>query len=145
MNKATLYGRLAHTPELKALPNGTKVATMSLATSHVYYDANKQKVEDTDWHNLVVFGKIAETIGQYCEGGQQMLFTGRIVTRKWDDKTTGEKKSKTEIIVDGFEFGARSQARADRKAQETPTQTPDVVPSGYDGEVATPVDESIPF
>ena len=133
MNKATLYGRLAHTPELKSLPNGTKVATMSLATSHVYYDANKQKVEDTDWHNLVAFGKLAENLGQYCEGGQQMLFTGRIVTRKWDDKNTGEKKSKTEIIVDGFEFGAKSQARADRKAQETPTQTPDVQGKGMDG------------
>ncbi len=145
MNKIILNGRLAHTPELKTLPNGTSVAKMSLATSHVYYDTNKQKVEETDWHNLVVLGKQAEVLAQYCEGGQQMLFIGRVVTRTWDDKTTGEKKYRTEVIVNEFEFGARSQARADRKAQETPTQTPDVVPSGYDGEVATPIDESIPF
>lgn len=146
MNKATLYGRLAHTPELKSLPNGTMVANMSLATSHVYYDANKQKVEETDWHNLVCFGKMAENIGKYCEGGQQMLFTGRIVKRTWDDKTTGEKKHRTEIIVDSFEFGAKSQARADKQAAATNTPPVEVQGQGYNGEVANPpVDDSIPF
>lgn len=145
MNKVTLYGRLAHTPEVKKMPNGNSVATMSLATNYSYKDQQGNKVEEVDWHNLVSYGKQAEVLGQYCEGGQQMLFTGRIVTRKWDDKTTGEKKSKTEIIVDGFEFGAKSQARADRKAQETPTQTPDVVPGGYNGEGFAPNPDDIPF
>ena len=115
MNRATLYGRLAHTPELKKMPNGNSVATMSLATNYVYKDQQGQKVEQTDWHNLVSFGKQAEVLAQYCEGGQQMLFEGRIVTRSWDDKTTGEKKYRTEIIISDFEFGQKSQSREERK------------------------------
>lgn len=134
MNKVTLYGRLAHTPELKSMPNGNKVATMSLATNHVYKDAQGNKVENTDWHNLVSYGKQAETLAQYCEGGQQMLFTGRITQRSWDDKTSGEKKYKTEIIIDGFEFGAKSQSREAGRGQGSskPPKTAQVEGKGMD-------------
>lgn len=139
MNKATLYGRLAHTPELKVMPNGNKVATMSLATNHVYKDQQGNKVESTDWHNLVSYGKQAETLAQYCEGGQQMLFVGRITQRSWDDKTTGEKKYKTEIIISDFEFGAKSQSREAGRAQgeAKPQKTAQVKTGGYEGDMAT--------
>jgi single-strand DNA-binding protein len=135
MNRATVYGRLAHTPELKSLPNGNKVATMSVATNHVYYDANKQKVENTDWHNIVAWGKQAETLAQYCEGGQMMLFSGRMVTRSWDDKKDGTKRYRTEIIVDEFNFGERAKSRQDGgSAQRAPRESKPVVEGkGYDG------------
>jgi single-strand DNA-binding protein len=139
MNRATLYGRLAHTPELKKLPNGNSVATMSLATNHVYKDQQGNKVESTDWFNLVSYGKQAETLAQYCEGGQQMLFEGRIVTRSWDDKTTGEKRYRTEIIISEFEFGAKSQSREAKQGQgeAKASKTKEVVGRWYDGDVAT--------
>ena len=139
MNRATLYGRLAHTPELKKMPNGNSVATMSLATNHVYKDQQGNKVEQVDWHNLVSYGRQAETLAQYCEGGQQMLFEGRIVTRSWDDKTTGEKKYRTEIIISDFEFGARSQSREAKQGQgeAKPAKTTQVKTGGYDGPLDT--------
>lgn len=123
MNKAILFGRLAHTPELKATPSGAKVATASLATNHVYYDKNKQKVEETDWHNLVIWGQTAETMAQWCKGGDQILVHGRIVTRSWEDKDGGPKRYRTEIIVERFEFGAKNMNRDDR--QEAPADKPE--------------------
>jgi len=135
MNRATVYGRLAHSPELKSLPNGNKVATMSVATNHVYYDANKQKVENTDWHNLVAWGKQAETLAQYCEGGQMMLFSGRMVTRSWDDKKDGSKRYRTEIIIDEFNFGERAKSREGGSRERAPREDskPDVKVGGYEG------------
>lgn len=115
MNIAILCGRLAHTPELKATPSGAKVATASLATNNVYYNDQKEKVETTDWHNLVAWNKTAETMAQYLKGGDQIMVHGRIVTRSWEDKDGGAKRYRTEIIVERFEFGAKNMKRDDRQ------------------------------
>lgn len=116
--KTIIAGRLAHTPELKATPSGMSVATFSLAVNRVWYDANKQKQEKTEWHNCVAFGKTAETLGQYAEGGQVLLVEGRNETQSWEDKDTGKKMYKTQVIVESFQFGQKSAARAERKADE---------------------------
>jgi len=121
MNIAILCGRIAHTPELKATPSGAKVATASLATNNVYYNDKKEKVESTDWHNLVAWNKTAETMAQYLKGGDQIIVHGRIVTRSWEDKDCGAKRYRTEIIVERFEFGAKNMSRDDR--QESPNDT----------------------
>ena len=108
LNKAILIGNLTRDPEQKSLPNGTAVTNFSLATNRVYKDANGAKQEQVEYHNVVVFGRQAETSAQYLKKGQGVLIEGRITTRSWDDKTTGEKKYRTEIIADQVQFGPKS-------------------------------------
>ena len=119
-----ILGRLAHTPELKALPSGTKIASFSLASNRVY-KKDDQKVEETEWHNCVAFGKTAEILAQYAEGGQVLFVIGRNKTRSGEDKNGGSKRYATEVIVDEFQFGPKSQARAERKENEKHAGGPD--------------------
>jgi single-strand DNA-binding protein len=93
---------------MRSLPNGNKVTSFSLATNRVYKDANGAKQEQVEYHNIVVFGRQAETSAQYLKKGQGVMIEGRIQTRSWDDKTTGEKKYRTEIVADAVQFGPKS-------------------------------------
>ena len=107
-NRVIIVGRLTRDPELRALPSGSSVTTFSVATGRVWKDRDGNKKEDTQFHNVVVFGKQAETVAQYLKKGQEVLVEGRLQTRSWDDKTSGEKKSRTEIVADRVQFGAKS-------------------------------------
>jgi single-strand DNA-binding protein len=113
--KTIIAGRLAHTPELKALPSGSYVATFSLATNRVWKDANDQKQEKVEWHNCKAFGKTAETLAKFAEGGQVLLVEGRNETSSWEDKDTQKKMYRTEVIIESFQFGERSKSRAEKK------------------------------
>jgi single-strand DNA-binding protein len=93
---------------MKALPSGSKVTSFSIATNRVYKDAQGARQEQTEYHNIVVFGRQAETSAQYLKKGQGVLIEGRIQTRSWDDKTTGEKKYRTEIVADAVQFGSKT-------------------------------------
>jgi single-strand DNA-binding protein len=93
---------------MKALPSGNKVTSFSLATNRVYKDQAGAKQEQVEYHNIVVFGRQAETSAQYLKKGQGVLIEGRIQTRSWDDKTSGEKKYRTEIVADAVQFGPKS-------------------------------------
>lgn len=108
LNKVYLYGNLTRDPEMKALPSGNKVTSFSLATNRVYKDQAGAKQEQVEYHNIVVFGRQAETSAQYLKKGQGVLIEGRIQTRSWDDKTSGEKKYRTEIVADAVQFGPKS-------------------------------------
>ena len=108
LNKVFLFGNLTRDPEQKSLPNGTAVTNFSLATNRIYKDANGAKQEQVEYHNIVVFGRQAETSAQYLKKGQGVMIEGRISTRSWDDKTTGEKKYRTEIIADAVQFGPKA-------------------------------------
>lgn len=108
LNKTFLFGNLTRDPEMKSLPNGTAVTQFSIATNRVYKDAQGQKQEQTEYHNIVVFGRQAETSAQYLKKGQGVMIEGRIQTRSWDDKVTGEKKYRTEIVADAVQFGPKS-------------------------------------
>ncbi len=108
LNKTFLFGNLTRDPEMRSLPNGNKVTSFSLATNRVYKDANGAKQEQVEYHNIVVFGRQAETSAQYLKKGQGVMIEGRIQTRSWDDKTTGEKKYRTEIVADAVQFGPKS-------------------------------------
>jgi single-strand DNA-binding protein len=110
LNKVYLYGNLTRDPEMKSLPSGSKVTQFSLATNRVYKDQSGARQEQTEYHNIVVFGRQAETSAQYLKKGQGVLIEGRIQTRSWDDKTTGEKKYRTEIIADAVQFGPKGGA-----------------------------------
>jgi len=109
VNKAIIIGRLTRDPELRTTPNGRQVATLSVATSFRYKDQSGQKQEKTEFHNVVSWGRQAEVIGQYFTKGQEIYVEGRLETRSWDDKETGKKMYRTEIVMDKFEFGAKPQ------------------------------------
>src|SRR3990167_5074546 len=100
LNKAIIIGNLTRDPELRTMPNGCSVATFGMATNRVWKDQSGQKKEDTQFHNIVVFGKQADTVAQYLKKGSSVLVEGRMQTRSWDDKTSGEKKYRTEIVAD---------------------------------------------
>ena len=106
-NRAIVIGNLTRDPEVKALPAGIQVATFSVATNRVWKDKAGARQESTDYHNVVVFGRQAETAGQYLKKGSSVLVEGRMQTRSWDDKATGEKKYRTEIVADRVQFGPR--------------------------------------
>lgn len=108
LNKAIIIGNLTRDPELKALPTGMQVASLSLATNRVWKDKAGAKQEASDFHNVVVFGRQAETSAQYLKKGQQVMIEGRIQTRSWDDKATGEKKYRTEIVAESVQFGPKA-------------------------------------
>jgi len=110
LNKAIIIGNLTRDPELKALPSGIQVTSLSLATNRVWKDKAGAKQEASDFHNVVVFGRQAETSAQYLKKGQQVMIEGRIQTRSWDDKATGEKKYRTEIVAESVQFGPKAGA-----------------------------------
>ena len=111
LNKAIVIGNLTRDPEIKALPSGVKVASFSVATNRVWKDKNGVKQENVDYHNIVVFGKQADIVGQYMKKGSSILVEGRMQTRSWDD-ASGVKKYRTEIIADRIQFGPRREGTA---------------------------------
>lgn len=123
LNKALIVGNLTRDPELRALPSGMQVASLSVATNRVWKDKNGAKQESTDFHNVVVFGRQAETSAQYLKKGQQVMVEGRIQTRSWDDKGSGEKKYRTEIVADRVQFGSKPGGFSGG-AQSAPAEAP---------------------
>ncbi len=107
INKVFLYGNLGRDPELRALPSGAKVASFSIATTRVYKDKDGNKQEQTDWHNIVLFGRQAEIAEQYLKKGNAIFVEGRMQTRSWEDKD-GKKQYRTEVVADRFQFGTSS-------------------------------------
>lgn len=107
LNKVFIYGRLGQDPDLKALPGGTQVSTFSVATNRFYKDKEGAKQEQTDWHNVVVFGRQAELAHQYLKKGDTALVEGRIQTRSWEGND-GQKRYRTEIVADRIQFGPKN-------------------------------------
>ncbi|OGZ16159.1 MAG: single-stranded DNA-binding protein [Candidatus Lloydbacteria bacterium RIFOXYC12_FULL_46_25] len=107
INKALIYGNLTRDPEMRSLPNGTAVTQFSVATNRVFKDKNGARQESTDYHNVVVFGRQAETVSQYLRKGSGVFVEGRMQTRSWDDKD-GTKKYRTEVIADRIQFGPKA-------------------------------------
>jgi len=112
LNKAFIIGNLTRDPELKAIPSGIKVCSFSVATNRVWKDKNGARQEAADYHNIVVFGRQAETVAQYMKKGSQVMIEGRMQTRSWDDAGTGTKKYRTEIIADRVQFGGGNSGGA---------------------------------
>ena len=94
-NNVQLIGRLGNEPEIRSFESGKKMATFSLATNEVYYNNQGEKIEDTQWHNIVVWGKKADTVETYLRKGSEIALTGKLVNRSYEKD--GEKKYITEI------------------------------------------------
>lgn len=130
-NKAIIVGRLVKDPETKMLPSGQQVANFSMATSRIYKDQMGQKQEKTEFHNIVIFGKMAETASLYLKKGSLALIEGHIQTRSWQD-ASGVKKYRTEIIADSLQLGPKPQGQtaplgagySQPEAQPRPQQAP---------------------
>lgn len=99
VNKVILLGNVGKDPEIRSTGGGTMVANFSLATSDRFQDAQGNWQDRTEWHNLVAFKRTAEIVRDYVKKGSKLYVEGKIQTRSWDDKETGAKKYRTEIIV----------------------------------------------
>lgn len=118
LNKAILIGNLTRDPELRSLPSGIQVASFSVATNRVWKDKNGAKQESADFHNIVVFGRQAETTAQYLKKGSSVLVEGRMQTRSWDGQD-GQKKYRTEVVADRIQFGPRGGGGGSPSAPST--------------------------
>jgi single-strand DNA-binding protein len=107
LNRALIIGNLTRDPQLKALPSGQKACEFGVATNRVWKDQSGAKKEATDFHNIVVFGRVAENCGAYLKKGQNVMVEGRIQTRSWDGPD-GKKNYRTEIVADNVQFGAKT-------------------------------------
>ncbi len=133
LNKVIIIGNLTRDPEIKALPSGVTVATIGVATNRVWKDKNGAKQEDTQFHNIVVFGAQADNAGRYLKKGQSVMVEGRLQTRSWDAQD-GQKKYRTEIVADRVQFGPKGGAPgAGGGRQEAPEVTLDT--EGADNEL----------
>lgn len=125
LNKAIIIGNLTRDPEIKALPSGVKVCSMGVATNRVWKDKNGVKQESADFHNIVIFGRQAETVAQYLKKGSSVLVEGRMQTRSWESKE-GEKKYRTEIVADRVQFGPRGSGAGTPTKGDSPESSKDI-------------------
>jgi single-strand DNA-binding protein len=141
LNKAIIIGNLTRDPELKSLPSGVTITTLGIATNRVWRDKDGNKQEDTEFHNIVVFGRQAETSAQYLKKGQIALVEGRLQTRSWEGQD-GIKRYRTEIVADRVQFGPKGGGGNFQNSGNTPAtqETPTVE---YPEESVNPDD--IPF
>jgi single-strand DNA-binding protein len=110
INKVILVGNLGRDPEVRSTPSGQPVANFTLATNRGYKDRDGNRQKQTEWHNIVCWGRQAEIAGQYLTKGKQIYIEGRLQTRSWDDKQSGEKKYRTEIVCENFQMlGSRGE------------------------------------
>lgn len=153
VNKVILIGRLGRDPELKYTPSGAPVCKFSLATDSVWKDKTGEQQQQTEWHNIVAWNKLAEICGQYLTKGKQVYIEGSIRSRQWEDKQTGAKRTAYEIVARQMTMlGSRSDAErapssgspaAPRPEGEPVDTAPPPEPASSSGPEIT--DEDIPF
>ena len=139
VNKVILVGNLGRDPEVRFTAGGKAVARFSVATSEVWNDAEGSRQERTEWHNVVVWGKQAETCGQYLAKGRQVYVEGSIRTRQYDDKE-GNRRYITEIIAQRVQFLGGGGGRGAEAARGAPAAEEPPV-----GAPAAAEDDDIPF
>jgi single-strand DNA-binding protein len=150
VNKVILIGNLGKDPEVKYTQTGMAVAHFTLATNERFKDKDGNWQDRTEWHNLVAFQRTAEIAAEYLKKGRSVYIEGSLRTNSWDDKDTGQKKYKTEIIINdlvllggrdaGGEGGGGRAGKSSGMDQRTPEPEPSQAPSG-----AEITDEDIPF
>jgi single-strand DNA-binding protein len=148
VNKVFLLGNVGKDPEIRSTAGGMTVASFSLATADRQKDAQGNWADKTEWHNIVCCHRTAEVVRDYVKKGSQLLIEGKIQTRSWDDKTSGEKKYKTEILCneltllggksDGATSGGYSKSSTASFDQRSPASLPDYADVGI-------TDDDIPF
>ena len=121
LNKCSFIGRLGKDPDVRQIPNGDQVATITVAVSEKYTNKAGEKVETTEWVSAVLWRQLAEIAEKYLKKGDSVYIEGKMQTRSWDDKTSGEKKYKTEINVkDLIMLGGKSENASSEPSAPTP-------------------------
>jgi single-strand DNA-binding protein len=155
VNKVFLLGNVGKDPEIRSTAGGMTVASFSLATAERAKDAQGNWADKTEWHNIVCFQRTAEVVRDYVKKGTQLLIEGKIQTRSWDDKTSGEKKYKTEILCNELTLlgggagagGGRSEGSSGSYAKSSSTSYGSAPassgPPSYEDQGIT--DDDIPF
>ncbi len=136
VNKVTLIGRLGADPEVRYTPDGTMVANLRLATNEYRKDKSGERIERTEWHRIVTFGKLAEICQTFLSKGKLIYIEGRLQTRSWEDKE-GTKRSTTEIV-------ATTMQMLDPKGQSKGQENWNGPGSSYPDADSTP-DDDVPF
>jgi single-strand DNA-binding protein len=148
INKAILIGNVGKDPEIKFAASGNAIASFSLATSDRTKDQTGNWVDRTEWHNIVAFQRTAEIIRDYVKKGSKLYIEGRIQTRSWDDQASGQKKYRTEIVVNDLvllsgrgegDSGGSSRGGGNSYDQRQPAHADDLVQS------TEITDDDIPF
>ena len=135
LNKAIIVGNVTQDPQLKTTSGGQNVCTFSVATNRIWTDQNNQKQQKTEFHNIVMWRKLAETASKYLKKGSLVLVEGRLQTRSWQDQT-GAKKYRTEIVAETMQLGPRPAGFQN-------TNQPASVPNQKDSGAA--MEENIPI
>ena len=120
VNKVTLLGNLGKDPEVKFLPSGSAVANFSIATTDRHKDKAGEWQDRTEWHNVVAYARTAEIIRDYVKKGNKIYVEGRLTTRSWDDKDTGKKVYRTEIVINDVTLlSGRGEGDGDRSNNQS--------------------------
>jgi single-strand DNA-binding protein len=153
LNRVQLIGNLGKDPEVKYTPQGTPVAKLTIATNERFKDKNGEWQDRTEWHNVVLWQRLAEIAGEYLKKGSKVYIEGRLQTRSWDDKQTNQKKYMTEVVASdlillggrgegGSDTGSSRGAAAGAGNNGFDQRTPDHEPAAASGPIT---DEDIPF
>ena len=144
-NKVILMGNLTRDPELRYTPSGTALAKMGLAVNRVWRDAEGQQKEEVTFVDVDAFGKQAETIGQYMQKGRPILVEGRLKLDQWEDKNTGQNRSRLGVVLERFTFvgGGGGQAGGGDAAPQQSAPPPSEPAGGPP--VDAPGDDDVPF
>jgi single-strand DNA-binding protein len=144
VNKAILVGNLGRDAELRYTSGGAPVASVRMATTEKFTDKEGQKREDTQWHDVVIWGKTAESLHEYLTKGKQIYVEGRIQTRKWTDKE-GKERYNTEIRADKVVLLSSGGGDGRRVSRDRPSDAAAEPAGAYPAPVETPNDDDIPF
>jgi single-strand DNA-binding protein len=149
VNKVILIGNLGADPETRYLPSGDAVTNIRIATSEKWKDKSGDQQEHTEWHRIAFFGKLAEIAGEYLKKGSPVYVEGRIRTRKWQDKESGQDRYSTEIVADRMQLlGARGAAGGAEPMTREPAAAAaggDSKPQQKKGGAFDTMDDDIPF
>jgi single-strand DNA-binding protein len=132
LNKVFLVGNLTRDPEIRNLPSGQSVASFGMATNRFFTDKEGQKQQKVEFHNIVLFGKLAETANSFLNKGSLVLIEGRLQTRTWDDQQSGTKRSKTEIVGERIQLGPRgSETKSNPQSKDNTEDIPVIEDKNY--------------
>ncbi|MAK55457.1 MAG: single-stranded DNA-binding protein [Pusillimonas sp.] len=149
VNKVILVGNLGRDPEVRYSPDGVAICNISLATTSQWKDRNSgEKREETEWHRVVFYNRLAEIAGEYLKKGRGVYVEGRIKTRKWQDKETGQDRYSTEIIAEQMQMlGGRDESESsppERSSQQPPQRNRAAAQPAPAANLAD-MDDDIPF
>ncbi|MGN6580865.1 MAG: single-stranded DNA-binding protein [Bordetella sp.] len=164
VNKVILVGNLGRDPEVRYSPDGAAICNVSIATTSQWKDkASGEKREETEWHRVVMYNRLAEIAGEYLKKGRSVYIEGRLKTRKWQDKDTGADRYSTEVVADQMQmlggregggegsFGGGGGYEDSRAAPRAPASRPAAAPraatpaAASSGASLTDMDDDIPF